>query len=266
MSGPAQLSEQELLEYAARGDGTAWERLVDLYAPMIWRLVSSYELSESDTADVIRTTWLRFLERIEYIKAGRVRFWLAATIRQACERRREQALVQLWREEARRQQELEKAQVHQPKIRRVRHHAVSPQRLTNLAAFLAGPKRSSMLDEWRSHLSGEIGQGLTRKDQIRAARGFLLAAARYRIQDAAALAWRPVEGVLRSRILSNLFVLIPAMMAALLILRHEGTLGVVTSAESISAIGGGLYALVRVGRWWRDVRPPEPKARRVGEH
>ena len=49
------------------------------------------------------------------------------------------------------------------------------------------------------------------------------------------------------------------------ILRHLGTLGVLTSAEGISAIGGGLYGLVRVGRWWRDVRPPEPKARRVGQ-
>jgi hypothetical protein len=51
----------------------------------------------------------------------------------------------------------------------------------------------------------------------------------------------------------------------MLILCHEGTLGVLTSAESISAIGGGLYRLVRVGRWWRDVKPPEPKARRAAE-
>jgi hypothetical protein len=29
------------------------------------------------------------------------------------------------------------------------------------------------------------------------------------------------------------------------------------------AIGGGLYGLIRVGRWWRDVKPPQPKARRA---
>jgi hypothetical protein len=53
--------------------------------------------------------------------------------------------------------------------------------------------------------------------------------------------------------------------AAVYILRHLGTLGVLTSAERISAIGFGLYGLVRGGRWWRDVKPPEPMARRAKE-
>jgi hypothetical protein len=44
-----------------------------------------------------------------------------------------------------------------------------------------------------------------------------------------------------------------------------GTIGVITSAESVLAIGGGLYGLIRIGRWWRDVKPPEPKARRARE-
>lgn len=75
-------------------------------------------------------------------------------------------------------------------------------------------------------------------------------------------AWTPIDAILKSRKLSNLLVLGPTAMVALYILRHLGTLGVLTSAESISAVGGGLYGLVRVGRWWRDVKPPEPKARR----
>jgi hypothetical protein len=49
-------------------------------------------------------------------------------------------------------------------------------------------------------------------------------------------------------------------MAALVILRREGTVGVLKSAESISAIGCLLYGLVRVGRWWRNVKPPAPNA------
>ena len=160
---------------------------------------------------------------------------------------------------------LEAARVRKARIPTVRRHAVSPEQLTNLAVFFAGPGRSSLLNEWRSHLSGETGRGLARKDQIHAARGFLLAAIRYRLQDAAGLAWRPVDALLGSRALSNLFVMIPTAMVALSILRHEGTLGVLTSAESISAIAAGLYGLVRVSRWWRDVKPPEPKARRVKE-
>ena len=71
--------------------------------------------------------------------------------------------------------------------------------------------------------------------------------------------------MLRSRTLSNLFVPIPTAEATLYILRHLGTLGVLTSAESVSAVGGCLYGLVRIGRWWRDVKPPEPKARRAKE-
>lgn len=79
------------------------------------------------------------------------------------------------------------------------------------------------------------------------------------------MACGPLDALLRSRTLSNLFVLIPTLMATLYILRHLGTLGVVMSAESISAIGASLYALVRGGRWWRNVKPPEPKTRCVGQ-
>lgn len=141
----------------------------------------------------------------------------------------------------------------------------SPQSLTAAAAFLAGRKREAEHYEWRSHLSDLTGQGLSSRDQTRAALGFLWAALRLRLRDAAKLACGPVDALLRSRTLSNLLVLIPTWMAALYILRHLGTLGVVTSAESISAIGGGLYGLIRGGRWWRNVKPPEPKARRVKE-
>jgi hypothetical protein len=145
--------------------------------------------------------------------------------------------------------------------RREREVVLSPRLLTGAAVFLAGQKRSAVADEWRSHLSDLKGQGLASRGQTHAALGFLWAAVRYRLRDAADLAWHSVDAVLRSRTLSNLLVLIPTLMAALYILRHLGTLGVVTSAEGISAIGGGLYGLVRVGRWWRDVKPPEPKAR-----
>jgi hypothetical protein len=51
----------------------------------------------------------------------------------------------------------------------------------------------------------------------------------------------------------------------MLVLHHEGTLGMVTSAESIVAIGGTLYGLIRVGRWYRYVKLPDPKAKRARE-
>jgi len=244
----------ELMRRAADGDQRAWQRLVDKYARLIWEITREFKLAESDAAGVAQTTWLRLLDHIDRIDPDRLGSWLAVTAKQQC---RLKVAAHIAHEPDRPSSYTE--------IHRVRRAAISPRRLTNLAVFLAGRKRSSLRDEWRSHLSGETGRGLARKDQIRAARGFLLAAVRLRLQDAVNCAWRPADAMLRSRTLSNLFVLIPTATAALYILRHLGTLGVLTSAESVSAVGGCLYGLVRIGRWWRDVKPPEPKARRAEE-
>lgn len=43
-------------------------------------------------------------------------------------------------------------------------------------------------EEWRGHLLSEHASGLPQREQARAARGFVLAAIRYRVQDAADLA------------------------------------------------------------------------------
>ncbi len=137
--------------------------------------------------------------------------------------------------------------------------------LTDLAALLAGRKRPALRAEWRAHLAGESGHEPVTWQKVREAFGFVASAVRCRCSDAAEAAWAPVDAVLKSRTLSNFFVLAPTWAAAYLVLRHEGTLGVVKAAESIGMIGGTLYGLVRVGRWWRDVKPPEPKARRVKE-
>jgi hypothetical protein len=80
---------------------------------------------------------------------------------------------------------------------------------------------------------------------------------------AADAAWTPVDAILKSRTLSNLFVLTPPTAAGCLVLRREGTLGVVNSAGNIGAIAAALYALIRAGRRWRNVKPPEAKARHV---
>ena len=68
-----------------------------------------------------------------------------------------------------------------------------------------------------------------------------------------------------SRTLSNLFALTPTALAALDLFHHGGTVGLLGSAESLSAIYLTLYALVLTGRKYRDVKPPEPKTRRTKE-
>jgi hypothetical protein len=141
----------------------------------------------------------------------------------------------------------------------------SAQRLTGLAVLLAGRRRAALRDEWRAHLAGDGGHDPVSWPKIRQALGFVAAAGRFRLADAADQAWRPADAVLGSRTLSNLFVLSPTAAAAMVIFHHDGIDGLLRSAGGVVAIGGALYALVRVGRWWRDVKPPEPKARRARE-
>ena len=87
------LAEQEvdscgvagLVRRAADGDSTAWDRLVDQYARLIWSITAEFKLVESDAADVAQTTWLRLLEHIDRIQyPDRVGSWLAATARNEC--------------------------------------------------------------------------------------------------------------------------------------------------------------------------------------
>lgn len=257
MSGRTQRAVKALLQAAANGNRKAWEELIDLYAPTVFGVISKYPLAETDAEDVVTTTWLRFLENIDHLKhMDGVGPWLTLVAREECLRcqlgRRRHELAKLEQEH--------REGIHHHKAHR---HVVAPQRLANLAAFLAGPKRSSLLDEWRSHLSGETGCGLARKDQIRAARGFLVAAVRYRLRDAASLAWRPADAVLCSRTLSNLFVWGPVALVLVAIVRHDGRFGLVTDIQDAGELGAFLYGVIRTGRWWRGVKLPEPKARRA---
>jgi RNA polymerase sigma factor (sigma-70 family) len=70
---------------AAGGDMCAWDRLVDQYGRLIWSIPVRFKLEESDAADVVQTTWMRFIEHIDRIEQpDRVGSWLAATARNEC--------------------------------------------------------------------------------------------------------------------------------------------------------------------------------------
>jgi RNA polymerase sigma factor (sigma-70 family) len=55
---------------------------VERYSGLLWSVARSFGLNESDAGDVVQTTWLRLVERIDGIRepaaAGR---WLAVTAR-----------------------------------------------------------------------------------------------------------------------------------------------------------------------------------------
>ena len=137
--------------------------------------------------------------------------------------------------------------------------------LTALAGFLAGRKRAASYDEWRSHLVGMSGHEPPDWRTVKAATGFVRSAIRFRCSDVADAGWRLAEAVLKSRKLSNVTVFVPTGVAAIIILHRDGAAKTLAVYGSIAAIGGSLYALIRVGRWYRNVTPPEPKARRAGE-
>ena len=71
----------------------------------------------------------------------------------------------------------------------------------------------------------------------------------------------PVDAILKSRVLANVLVL--SGTATTYVDRMQGRLGVILAAESLSVIGGTVYGTIRLGRWYRNVKPPEPKARRA---
>jgi RNA polymerase sigma factor (sigma-70 family) len=74
-----------LVRRATEGDRSAWERLVDQYARLIWAITRDFKLAESDAADVFQATWLRLLEHIDRLEQpARVGSWLAATARNEC--------------------------------------------------------------------------------------------------------------------------------------------------------------------------------------
>lgn len=72
----------DLVRRAAAGDRAAWECIVDNYVGLVWSIVRGLGVADGEAADVVQTTWLRFLEHIDRLhdpsKAGA---WLATTAR-----------------------------------------------------------------------------------------------------------------------------------------------------------------------------------------
>lgn len=71
-----------LVRDAADGDAGAWEQLVDRLAPLLWSVVRAYRLNDADAQDVLQTSWLRLLERVDQLTdPAKVGSWLATTVR-----------------------------------------------------------------------------------------------------------------------------------------------------------------------------------------
>jgi hypothetical protein len=133
--------------------------------------------------------------------------------------------------------------------------------LTAFAGLLAGRKHSASRVEWLDHLAGEPGH----RSQVFAALGFVVAAVRFRIEDAADLAWVPVDAVLKSRFLSSIFITVPVLAVVLAIVHHDGRYGLVLSIQDPFCTGAITWGTIFGLRKWRRVKPPEHRPRRVEE-
>jgi RNA polymerase sigma factor (sigma-70 family) len=74
-----------LVDAAAHGDQTAWDRLVERYSGLLWAVARAHRLSSADAADVVQMTWLRLFEHLPEIRnPDGVGAWLATTARREC--------------------------------------------------------------------------------------------------------------------------------------------------------------------------------------
>jgi hypothetical protein len=146
---------------------------------------------------------------------------------------------------------------------RTRADTLASTHILDLAVLLAGHSRPAQRDEWGAHLASEGDHDPGTWHKTREALGFMSSAVRFRLADAAELAWRPADTVLGSRTLTNLFVWGPVIVALFAVVLHDGRFGLVADVQDPGTLGVFLYSLIRVGRWWRAVKPSEPKARRV---
>ena len=74
-----------LVHEARNGSQDAWNTIVDQMNNMVWSVVRSFRLSETDARDAAQMTWLRAVESLDSIREPeRFGLWLATTARNEC--------------------------------------------------------------------------------------------------------------------------------------------------------------------------------------
>ena len=77
----------DLVRRATNGDQTAWDALVERYAPLIWSICASHQLGGAQAGDAGRSVWLQLADHLDTIsEPAALAGWLAATTRRECRR------------------------------------------------------------------------------------------------------------------------------------------------------------------------------------
>ena len=76
----------DLVRRATNGDQTAWDALVERYAPLIWSICASHQLGGAQAGDAGRSVWLQLADHLHTSsEPAALAGWLAATTRRECE-------------------------------------------------------------------------------------------------------------------------------------------------------------------------------------
>jgi RNA polymerase sigma factor (sigma-70 family) len=74
-----------LVSRAAVSDPSAWNEIVERYAPLVWSICTRFRLSNHDTEDVGQTVWLLLVEHLgELREPAALPGWLAKTTAREC--------------------------------------------------------------------------------------------------------------------------------------------------------------------------------------
>lgn len=76
-----------LVERAVNSDQSAWNDIVERYAPLVWSVCAHYRLNDQDIEDVGQTVWLLLVEHLRDLREpAALPGWLATTTHRECQR------------------------------------------------------------------------------------------------------------------------------------------------------------------------------------
>jgi RNA polymerase sigma factor (sigma-70 family) len=85
MSSRTDLSVAELVDLAKGGDHTAWDELVDRFAPLVWSVCQRLGMSREDIEETGQNVWLILVESLGSLREpAALPGWLATTTRREC--------------------------------------------------------------------------------------------------------------------------------------------------------------------------------------
>jgi RNA polymerase sigma factor (sigma-70 family) len=74
-----------LVTRATEGEQSAWDEIIERFAPLVWSICRRFRLSEADAHDVAQNVWLRLVEYLPGLReAAALPGWLATTTRREC--------------------------------------------------------------------------------------------------------------------------------------------------------------------------------------